>query len=90
MSDAVSFFISFVIRSVERLCVWLTPGPTKQLFNSVDTSFDRTPFSNDQVRLRGGDEDLDRAEILIQEFQTENWTLETPVAVDDEASNTPS
>lgn len=37
-----------------------------------------------QVRLRGGDEELDRAERLIREFQAENWTMETPVALDDE------
>lgn len=38
----------------------------------------------DQVRLRGEDEELDRAERLIREFQAENWTMETPVALDDE------
>eukprot|EP00903_Cladosiphon_okamuranus_P007059 g6862.t1 len=36
------------------------------------------------VRLRGREEELDRAERLIREFQKENWTTEVPVALDDE------
>ncbi|CAM9601896.1 unnamed protein product [Scytosiphon promiscuus] len=37
-----------------------------------------------EVRLRGGDEELDRAEQVLREFQAQNWTTETPVALDDE------
>ena len=65
-------------------------GLTKRLLISVDLPFDRTVFWNDQVRLRGGDEELDRAERLIREFQSDNWTLETPVGFDDEVNSTPS
>lgn len=57
---------------------------------SVDVPFDCTAFWNDQVRLRGGEEELDRAERLVHEFHMENWTLETPVGLDDEVRNTPS
>lgn len=37
-----------------------------------------------KVRLRGGDEQLDRAERLLAEFQADNWTSEMPVGLDDE------
>ena len=63
-------------------------GLTKRLLISVDLPFDRTVFWNDQVRLRGGDKELDRAERLIREFQSDNWTLETPVGFDDEVNST--
>ncbi|CBJ31454.1 expressed unknown protein [Ectocarpus siliculosus] len=36
------------------------------------------------VRLRGGDEELDRAERLVREFEADNWTTEAPVAISDE------
>lgn len=36
------------------------------------------------MRLRGEEEELDRAEKVIREFQAENWTTETAVALDDE------
>lgn len=41
-----------------------------------------------QVRLRGGDDEVDSAEQVLREFQADNWTTETPVALDDEVRPT--
>lgn len=51
---------------------------------SCAAAFVRLGGVGGQVRLRGREEELDRAERLIREFQAENWTTEVPVALDDE------